>query len=260
MIMLSATLTIENDFSNFIHRNGLAEFVQNEKMVTFIEDSPFDYEQQAALFIVNDMPAPGTPSFLKEVVSVLKDVFTEQGGRTMVLFTSRQQLHEAAKQLRPICAEIGLSLLVQNEDGEFTSLIKEFTCRDNCILMGVETFWEGIDLKGEVLKCLVIVRLPFRSPADPYCSAWDKYLAGKHHNSFKHFMLPDAVIRFKQGVGRLIRSEEDRGVVVVLDNRIESTRYGKAFLNSIPIKNQLSVSKADVAENLKTWSAGTEVR
>jgi len=256
MIMVSATLAVQNDFTNFISRNGLAEYVREEKMVTFMESSPFDYEQQAALYIVNDLPLPASPDFQPEMISVLKDVISQQGGQTMVLFTSRQQLREAAKKLRPFCTERNLKLLVQHEDGEFASLIKEFTRRDNCILMGVETFWEGIDLKGEVLKCLVIVRLPFRSPADPYCNAWDKYLARQGRNSFQHFMLPDAVIRFKQGVGRLIRSEQDRGVVVLLDNRIENTRYGKAFLNSIPIKNQVSVSKVDLVKIMQRWSEG----
>ena len=148
--------------------------------------------------------------------------------------------------LRPVCKEQNIRLLVQYEDGDFGTLIDEFTAASNTVLMGLETFWEGVDLKGDLLRCLVIVKLPFRAPSDPYCSAWEKYCVTQKKNSFTEFMLPDAAVRFKQGVGRLIRSEEDRGAVVVLDNRLTGKRYGQVFLSSIPIKNIVHIKRRDI--------------
>ena len=119
--------------------------------------------------------------------------------------------------------------------------------------MGLETFWEGIDLKGEILKCVVIVRLPFRPPTDPYCSAADRYCQLQHKNGFQSFMLPDAAVRFKQGTGRLIRSEEDRGLVVVLDSRLEKKNYGRVFKNSIPIKDILILESQQLPKQIKEF-------
>lgn len=171
----------------------------------------------------------------------------------MVLFTSRQQLQEASTALKPYCQQQGLNLLVQHEDGDFASLMDDFVYVEKSILMGVETFWEGIDLRGDVLRCLVIVRLPFRSPSDPYCCAWEQYYRTQQQSSFKHFMLPDAALRFKQGVGRLIRSETDRGAVVVLDNRLVERQYGQVFRKSIPIPNLSVISRTDLAAELWQW-------
>ncbi|MDD4802605.1 MAG: helicase C-terminal domain-containing protein [Syntrophomonas sp.] len=253
LIMVSATLAIEDRFDHFIDRNGLNLYEREGKIETLLEESPFDYQRQACLYVVRDMPDPGSPSFSREANKVLSDIFAAQRGQTMVLFTSKKHMQEAAAELRPFCEVQGLNLLVQHEDGEFATLVEEFKEHTNSILMGVETFWEGIDLKGEILKCLVIVKLPFRSPADPYCNAWDRYYKMQGKNSFTNFMLPDAAVRFKQGVGRLIRSENDRGVAVVLDTRLINRRYGEVLKNSIPIKNLLAVSRKDLKMQLELW-------
>jgi len=253
LIMVSATLAIEEKFDNFVTRSGLQQYDRDGRLATILEQSPFDYQNQACMYVVKDMPDPTSGMFNRAVNGVLADIFLSQGGRTMVLFTSRKHLQDAASELRPYCEEHGLNLLVQHEDGEFATLIEDFVTSTNSILMGVETFWEGIDLKGEVLKCLVIVKLPFRSPSDPYCSAWDRYYKLQRKNSFQYFMLPDAAIRFKQGVGRLIRSENDRGAVVVLDTRLINRSYGDVFKNSIPIKNMVSLTSPDLGVHLEKW-------
>lgn len=253
LVMVSATLAVEDNFDNFISRSGLGPMAAEGRLSTHLEHSPFDYQRQAALYVVDDMPEPSSPKFNPAVVEVLTAIFASQGGRTMVLFTSRQQLQQASAALKPYCQQQGLKLLVQHEDGDFASLMDDFVYEPNSILMGVETFWEGIDLRGDVLCCLVIVRLPFRSPADPYCSAWEQYYRSHNQSSFKHFMLPDAALRFKQGVGRLIRSETDRGAVVVLDNRLVERFYGQVFRRSIPISNLALVSRQDLAEELWKW-------
>lgn len=253
LVMVSATLAVEDNFDNFISRSGLKPMAAQGRLNTHLEHSPFDYQRQAALYVVDDMPAPASPAFNQAVVEVLSSIFSSQGGRTMVLFTSRQQLQEASTALKPYCQQQGLNLLVQHEDGDFASLMDDFVYVEKSILMGVETFWEGIDLRGDVLRCLVIVRLPFRSPSDPYCCAWEQYYRTQQQSSFKHFMLPDAALRFKQGVGRLIRSETDRGAVVVLDNRLVERQYGQVFRKSIPIPNLSVISRTDLAAELWQW-------
>ncbi len=253
LVMVSATLAVEDNFDNFISRSGLESVADQGRLTTHLEHSPFDYQRQAALYVVDDMPAPASPAFNPAVVEVLSSIFSSQRGRTMVLFTSRQQLQEASLALKPYCQQQGLNLLVQHQDGDFATLMDDFVDAGNSILMGVETFWEGIDLRGDVLRCLVIVRLPFRSPSDPYCCAWEQYYQAQHQSSFKHFMLPDAALRFKQGVGRLIRSETDRGAVVVLDNRLVERQYGQVFRKSIPIPNLSIISRTSLAAELWKW-------
>lgn len=237
MVMVSATLAIEESFDYFLTRTGLNPLRADDRVNTLLQQSPFNYEEQARLLIINDIPEPSESEFAETLAGVLEELIMAMGGQVLVLFTARNQLKEIASLLRPDCELNGIRLLVQYEDGEFNHLVHQFISNPNAVLMGVETFWEGIDLKGEVLKCVVIVRLPFRPPTDPYCTAADRSCRLENKNSFQHFMLPDATVRFKQGTGRLIRSEEDRGLVVVLDSRLERKTYGKVFKNSIPIKN-----------------------
>ncbi|HWQ75164.1 MAG TPA: ATP-dependent DNA helicase [Syntrophomonas sp.] len=253
LVMLSATMTVDNSFDNFINRSGLYWYAQDGRLNTLIEDSPFDYERNAALYIANDMPDPTHPRFLPELQRVLTDILLTSGGRSMVLFTARKQMEDIAEALRPLLLAANLKLLVQNQDGEFASLMEAFKNNENAVLMGVDTYWEGIDLKGDLLKCLVIVKLPFRSPTDPYCSAWDKYYRQQGKNSFEHFLLPDAAIRLKQGVGRLIRSETDRGVVLVLDTRLLYKKYGPVLQNSLPLTNIAPVKINQLVGKIKEW-------
>lgn len=253
LVMVSATMTVDNSFENFISRSGLKPFQQQGRLHTLLENSPFDYNKQAALYIAKDMPDPGHHLFNRQLAQVLKEILVPVGGKTMVLFTARKQMEEIAEILRPYLEDNKLKLLVQNQDGEFGALMDSFTKDERTILMGLETFWEGIDLKGDLLKCLVIVKLPFRSPSDPYCTAWDKYYQLQRKSGFQYFMLPDAAIRLKQGVGRLIRSEQDRGAVVILDPRLLNKKYGQVLCNSLPIKNITAVPACDLPGHIKTW-------
>jgi len=253
LVMISATLTIEDSFADFINRSGLSYLADEGRLTTQIEYSPFDYNSQAAMFIVEDMPEPNHRDFSGSVLNLLADLLSCIKGNTMILFTSRQQLLAASAYLRPLSLALGLDLIVQYEDGEFAHLINKFTSQNNSVLMGVETFWEGVDLKGDLLNLLIIVKLPFRSPTEPYCHAWEKYYRLKGMNSFKHFMLPDAALRFKQGVGRLIRSETDRGAVIVLDARLATKKYGPVFCRSVPFSNINKVKKQEIKECIHPW-------
>lgn len=246
LVMVSATLAIEDSFSYFLDKTGLNSIDSPDRVRTLLEHSPFDYERHARLITFRDIAEPNEPGYKKAVYEVLMEVMQATGGRTMALFTSRSDLLEASSVLKPWAAAQGLRLLVQGEDGEFAFLMDEYMNSSNSILMGLETFWEGIDLKGELLKVLVIVRLPFRSPADPFCSAGDRYYRMLKRNSFQSFMLPDAAVRFKQGTGRLIRSEADRGMVIVLDSRLENKAYGRVFKNSIPIQRVVTLRKKEL--------------
>jgi len=253
LIMLSATLSIEDKFDYFIEKVGLSEYLAAERLDLLLKKSPFDYQNQACLYILNDMPDPQHLDFSPNVARVLMDLLTVARGRTMVLFTARKGLREVSQLLRPFCKQKGIPLLVQNEDGSFGTLMEEYARENNAVLMGLDTFWEGVDLKGDLLTLLVVVKLPFRSLAEPYSSAGDKYFRLQHRNSFSNFLLPDAAVRFKQGVGRLIRSETDRGIVVVLDNRLSAKAYGKVFLNSIPIKNTIQTRSDELLPLIEDW-------
>ncbi len=244
LIMLSATITIDDKFDFFINKTGLNDIEKDSRLKTFIGESPFCYEKQAKLLVLNDLPMPNNESeFTAGVRVILKEVIKLTKGRTLILFTSRKQMKACAEELRPFAKKNKIEILVQNEDGEATSVMNAFISNENTILMGLDSFWEGVDLKGNLLTCLVIVKLPFKPPNDPLSSANDKYCRTQGLNTFNTFSLPDAVMRFKQGVGRLIRSETDEGVVIVLDNRLYLQRYGASFLRSIPIKNVHSIAR-----------------
>ncbi len=243
LIMLSATMTIDDKFDFFINKTGLNLVQDRGILETFIGKSPFSYEKQARMLNLIDLPPPNSYIYTEEVTSTLKEIITITRGKTLILFTARKQMLACAKLLRPFCAAHQLELLVQNEDGETGHIINSFMAKENSILMGLDSFWEGIDLKGDILTCLVIVKLPFRAPSEPFASAYEKHYRNLGLNSFLNFALPDAVMRFKQGIGRLIRSEKDQGVVIVLDNRLYTKKYGESFKKSIPIKNIFNIEK-----------------
>ncbi|MEA1962340.1 MAG: helicase C-terminal domain-containing protein [Bacillota bacterium] len=252
-VMVSATLAVDDSFDNFISRSGLMEYQRDGRILTLLEDSPFNYRDQASLVVVQDLPDPADQRFSKASNDTLLRIINQTRGKTMILFTARRQLEEASSYLRDKTKLMGVELLTQYENGEFAVLMEAFKANEHAVLMGLETFWEGIDLKGEQLTCLVIVKIPFRSPSDPFCSAWDKYYRFHGKSSFEHFMLPDAAVRFKQGVGRLIRSENDHGAVVVLDTRLVKKRYGKTLMRSIPIHNVQVIDSENIEETISPW-------
>lgn len=253
LIMVSATLAVEDRFDYFVQRCGLSPIANQDRVRTLLEYSPFDYDRQARLFTVENIPDPMNPRFTEALAANLRKIISAAGGQCMILFTARKQMLDAASIIRPFCEEQNIRLLVQNEDGEFGYLMSEFTSTDNAVLMGLETFWEGIDLKGDLLRCVVIVKLPFRAPSDPYSCAGELYCRSQRKSSFEHFMLPDAAVRFKQGAGRLIRSETDHGAVVVLDSRLDKMAYGNVFKRSIPIKQQERLPPNHLTDRLRDF-------
>ncbi|MBK1618160.1 helicase [Lamprobacter modestohalophilus] len=223
-IFTSATLAVGRSFAHFAGRVGC------EDAETAQWDSPFDYPQQALLYCPSEMPDPSAPGYTTRVIEVASEVVRLSRGRAFLLFTSHRALRQAAAQLE---SHLEYPLLVQGSAprGE---LIERFRQLGNAVLLGTSSFWEGVDVRGEALSCVIIDKLPFSSPADPILQARADALKRQGGNPFRDFQLPQAVIALKQGAGRLIRDHQDRGVLVVCDPRLHSRGYGRIFLNSLP--------------------------
>jgi len=222
-VYTSATLAVGNSFTHFAAQLGL------EEAHTLQLDSPFDYRHNALLYLPDDMPEPNQHGYVEAVVAVARPVLAASGGRTFLLFTSHSALRVAARALE----DCDYPLLVQGSAprGE---LLAQFRSLGNAVLLGTSSFWEGVDVRGEALSCVIIDKLPFGSPGDPVLQARIEALRRQGINPFMAYQLPGAVITLKQGIGRLIRDHGDRGVLVLCDPRLRSKAYGRVFLNSLP--------------------------
>jgi DNA polymerase-3 subunit epsilon/ATP-dependent DNA helicase DinG len=192
--------------------------------------SPFDYLSQALLCLPTDLLELNDPLFIDQTADTVAGIARLLTGRTLVLFTAHQQLREVTARLRTLMAQDGIGVLAQNLDGTRRQLLQQFREDPRAILLGTSSFWEGIDVPGDALSCVVIVRLPFRVPTDPQQLARSAGLM----DPFAELVLPEAVLRLKQGFGRLIRRQTDRGAVVLLDHRVANRTYGRAFLDALP--------------------------
>jgi ATP-dependent DNA helicase DinG len=239
-ILTSATLCVAGSFKYFAANIGLDDYIPLQLA------SPFDYRKQLLFCLVDDLPSPDDAEEIlaEETGLYLSRVAKLTGGRTMVLFTSYRFLRLVARIMRD--ALDGVRVLAQGQDGARESLLAEFKGREKSVLLGTGSFWEGIDLIGDSLTCLVMVKLPFLVPDQPLVEARAQKLEAGGRNPFYELMLPEAVIRFKQGFGRLIRSAEDRGVFLLLDNRVHSKSYGRTFLRSLPITSYKKGSREGV--------------
>lgn len=241
VILTSATLSVEGDFAHFMERVGL-DLLPAERLIRVMVDSPFRYDDQSLLCVVKDVPLQGEvpdEEYFGALVAVIAYLIQVVQGKTLVLFTSHRALQETYHRLKSFCEETDIYLLGHNINGNRFRLIEEFRTHERSVLLGAASFWEGVDIPGEALSCVVIVKLPFGVPSIPVVEARLEDLARRGKDGFRHFSLPQAVLRFKQGFGRLIRTMRDRGVVVVLDHRIISRRYGRQFLNSLPLKSHV---------------------
>ncbi len=243
VILTSATLTTEGSFDYIRERLGL------ENARELIVGSPFDYRRSTMLYVARDIPEPTRPPFQKAVEGAILELALALGGRTLVLFTSHAQLRATSGAIRPKLEQHGILLLSHGLDGSRRRLLQAFKTSPRAVLMGTSSFWEGIDVVGEALSCLVIVKLPFAVPTDPIFAA----RAEAFEEPFRQYSVPQTILKFKQGFGRLIRSHGDRGVVVILDSRLGSKFYGPAFLHSLPECTLHIGSVQHVAETARTW-------
>jgi ATP-dependent DNA helicase DinG len=198
--------------------------------------SPFDYADQATLYIENDLPDPNDNlRFLPAACEKILRYLDMTHGGAFVLFTSYRMLQDAAARLKyDIEKQLGLPMLIQGQNVPRKLLLEQFRALDNAVLFGTSSFWQGIDVQGEKLRNVIIVKLPFSVPDEPLLEAKLDAIKKSGGNPFMELQVPEAIIKLKQGFGRLIRSKTDRGIVVLLDNRVRSKRYGPLFLDSLP--------------------------
>ena len=175
-------------------------------------------------------------------------------GRTLVLFTAHKLLRETYASLNPSLARIGIETLAQGIHGERSTLLEAFRRNPKSVLLGANSFWEGIDLPGDTLSCVILVKLPFWPPTLPLIEARSEFLKSQGRDPFQELFLPEAVIRFKQGFGRLIRSKGDRGVVILLDDRAIEKYYGRVFLSSLPIQTHVRGENTLVLRKIEEWN------
>jgi ATP-dependent DNA helicase DinG len=225
VILTSATLTAVGEF------DYLRERLQAVDADELALGSPFDYENATLLYLANDIPEPNNrQGYQRGINQSLIQLCRSTGGRTLVLFTSYAQLRATSQAISPILAEDDILVYEQGEGASSHTLLESFRSADKAVLLGTRAFWEGVDVPGEALSVLVIARLPFDVPTDPIVAS----RAETFEDPFYQFSLPEAILRFRQGFGRLIRTQSDSGVVAILDRRVLSKRYGKVFIESLP--------------------------
>jgi ATP-dependent DNA helicase DinG len=227
-VFTSATLSLGEDFTPFTGRLGL------EGAATLKIDSPFDYPRQSLLYLPARMPLPASPQFLPAVMAVAADLVSASRGGAFVLFTSHRALGAAAALWRERQSTLLPHRLLVQGEAPREQLLREFREDGGAVLLGTTSFWEGVDVKGSALRLVVIEKLPFASPDDPLVRARVEYLEASGKSAFREYQLPEAALALKQGVGRLIRSEEDFGAVAICDPRLTSRSYGKVFLEALP--------------------------
>ncbi len=228
-IFTSATLAVKSDFSHYIGQMGLSN------ANTGYWESPFDYGKQALFYVPENMPEPNSPGYSAAVAAVALPVIQASSGRAFVLCTSLRAMRETHALFKEAFEQNGIEypLMMQGESSR-SELLERFRKRGNAVLVGSQSFWEGVDVRGEALSCVIIDKLPFAPPDDPVLAARIDKMNEEGKNAFMEYQLPYAVITLKQGAGRLIRDEDDSGVLMICDPRLISKPYGRRIWQSLP--------------------------
>jgi len=247
-VLTSATLSVDNKFGYLKSRLGIGDWADELAV-----GSPFDFKRAAMVYVPADIPEPGEAGYQKVVEQSLIELFRATQGRALALFTSHSQLQNTYRAISRPLEEDDIIVIAQNLDGSRRQVLETFKTQERTVLLGTRSFWEGIDVVGEALSCLVIARLPFSVPSDPIFAARSETF----EDSFMQYSVPEAILRFRQGFGRLIRSKNDRGIVVVLDKRVLTKRYGKMFIESLPAATKQQGPLKELPRIAAEWIDGS---
>jgi len=243
IILTSATLATDNTFEHLEQRLG---FESDDEVILA---SPFEYENLSLMLLPTDLPDPRSEHYLDGLSTVIMESSVSTNGRTLALFTSHEAIKHVYGQIYRKLFAKGIQVLAQGVSGNTQTLIEQLRNNSKSVLLGTSSMWEGIDVRGDALQIVIVTRLPFEVPTDPvYQARSDRY-----DNGFMDYGVPGAVMRFRQGFGRLIRSSSDRGVFIVLDNRVIKSSYGYKFTESLPKMKVQKCESEDLGDLIKRW-------
>jgi ATP-dependent DNA helicase DinG len=250
VVLCSATMTQHNSFDYMRKSLGITpELLPNVTVRESIYESPFNYSKQVLFAVPTDLPSPQDANFSGAATEKIWDLIQASRGNAFVLFTSFQALQECHQQLEPKLREQRYTVLKHGQESR-QILLEKFKNTDRSVLFGTDTFWEGVDIAGDALRCVIIVKLPFKVPSEPIIQARTEAIQSRGGDPFREYALPNAIVKFRQGFGRLIRNKSDRGCVICLDGRLINKNYGKLFLKSLPLCQQAFDESGEILKQM----------